>query len=700
MKKLYTTRFYILFLILSAMHLSAQNAWEEINTPLGGDIWNLSESPSGFLFANVAGAGLYRSADNGNSWQLCFGQGTAWLYGNKLAITHDGVLFTSSRNGPLVRSTDNGDTWQEVLSTGSSFSGIVARYDSANSTGNEELYVISGDFMGQLTLHISGDLGETWLTKPSGISTYYGAGRLAVNSQGMLFVATDDTLYRSADAGESWEQTGAGDVVTFLVTPADELLAGFRYSEWLYISHDNGTTWQGLFRAPEIVPLATDSTGLIYASFHKELISISSDATYWSQFNTLPSAAVNCFLVTSSGDLYAGSDDIYKSTDGGLTWHKSGNGIYDHNYSYITTLPNGDLYIYSDSLYASSDEGLSYRTVKDDNNPANYFKRVYYHPDGDIFALGGNLFHNSNILFRSQDNGTTFREVFIMANYLQSGDNNFHITPQGSLLLITNNGILRSTDKGLHWNIVLNDPYIGGAFISPPGVIYFNAYNTLYRSHDDGVTFERVPQDTTRRLMTANQQGHLFALDEDDILWLSADEGNTWQQRAGMPSQTYYYPKIVIDSYGTLYAIALHDGLSRSTDGGMSWQPYNEGIPDIDILNVHDLHVSGDDVIYASYPYGIWQRSAENILKHRAFAQVSTTSQLTVYPNPAACSGTIRVSGTAAAETLRFYDLHGRLVKELSQDGGTAQISLSGLKPGTYLIKAVERNAEGIIVVK
>lgn len=57
-----------------------------------------------------------------------------------------------------------------------------------------------------------------------------------------------------------------------------------------------------------------------------------------------------------------------------------------------------------------------------------------------------------------------------------------------------------------------------------------------------------------------------------------------------------------------------------------------------------------------------------------------------IYPNPASDRILIAGARTDVAITLRLYDLHGRLLK---QNSGLRELSVAGLKAGTYVVEAV-----------
>lgn len=683
---------YIFSLVLITNYVAGQNEWQKVYTPEGGTVYALTESPAGYLFADVGGSGLYRSADNGNNWEIAFPARLSLTYNNRTVVTSDGLLFTAS-DSVLYRSADNGTTWEEILAVdGSEISGTAIG-------GGDILYTISGFYSsfltGELTLHISEDYGETWVHKPIEVVTDYTTAELFINSQGLLFMSTSDTLYRSADQGNTWEHTGAGRVWRWIITPADEIVAGYRYDDGLYVSDDNGDTWTSIYKAPDIVPLNSDSEGYIYAEFSGELIRISPDGVEWAELTQrLPASTVHSVLVSSDHEIFIGTDNLFKSSDGGVTWAKSDHGISDKAYSYVNTSPDGALYIYSDSLYVTLD-GLTYRTVKDANNRYNHFSRAWVHPDGDIFMYGSNGYL-TDVLFRSPDNGETFEEIYLNGK-------NLIISSQGSLLLHTYNGLLRSTDKGASWEMTMNN-HNGYTVASPAGPIYVYDYPSLYRSDDDGQTMELVNENFSLDwIMAINSQGQLFATDQGESLYLSTDSGVSWQFRSAFPPEINNIMKMVCDTNDNMYIIGSYKGIYRSVDYGLSWQLFNEGLQEYEIMDVNDLHLSADGTLYIAYGGGIWKRSAVTspayFAKNKPEEPGNGQSALEVYPNPA--TDKITITNRNPAEIIRLYDLQGKIIDELQPGSQTTmQVSVAGYKPGFYILEGKESGAKGKLVVK
>ena len=159
----------------------------------GTDIHGFAVAPSsGWLYANLAGSGLYRSTDGGKAWQavnaatggamaLAIGSGTppamfaatmqgmirstdggaSWqplpnassLVGMALSVApKSGAVYASSTKG-VVRSTDNGETWTELAGPGEAVA-LVA----PDPSDEQKLMAVSGT--GQV--YSSTDGGGTW----------------------------------------------------------------------------------------------------------------------------------------------------------------------------------------------------------------------------------------------------------------------------------------------------------------------------------------------------------------------------------------------------------------------------------------------------------------------------------------------------------------------------------------------------------
>jgi photosystem II stability/assembly factor-like uncharacterized protein len=142
------------------------------------------------LYAAVAGQGLYRSTDGGESFAaISRTVGPAVM---ALAVTPDAHILAGDMQKGLLTSRDNGKTWHRTLAQG--VMGLAlnpADPKRAIATG-------SGIF-------VSSDQGESWLeVLPLG----RGGGPVAwspSNPKIAYVVSFDRTLYKTTDSGATWQ---------------------------------------------------------------------------------------------------------------------------------------------------------------------------------------------------------------------------------------------------------------------------------------------------------------------------------------------------------------------------------------------------------------------------------------------------------------------------------------------------------------
>ncbi len=187
--------------------------------------------------------GVYRSNDNGNSWNPTDNVNMVSSATNYGRYFHhfNGVTFcVTSANmnsgGGVFRSTDNGTTW--TLSAG----GIPT-----NEICMSMLQIGSDLFMGtNFALYKSTDNGLNWTVVP-GLNAalynglYYHNGRfIALSSHPVT------SLHYSDDDGATW-QAGTGDLKGYtlcgIVEGANDTLFAFAGFEGVFYSIDDGASW-------------------------------------------------------------------------------------------------------------------------------------------------------------------------------------------------------------------------------------------------------------------------------------------------------------------------------------------------------------------------------------------------------------------------------------------------------------------------
>ena len=102
---------------------AAQWSPSSIGLPAGA-VYALVQHPTGDLFAATE-SGIFRSTNAGESWQAV-SSGLVKTKIQALTLSPDGKLFAGGSTGNLFRSVDNGTTWQMVTASSTIKAGLLA----------------------------------------------------------------------------------------------------------------------------------------------------------------------------------------------------------------------------------------------------------------------------------------------------------------------------------------------------------------------------------------------------------------------------------------------------------------------------------------------------------------------------------------------------------------------------------------------
>lgn len=211
--------------------------------------------------------GIYKSADNGLSWDSVLLESGGLASYFALAINAQGDLF-AGRYAPddtiqVIRSTDGGHTWAPASG------GIPANGGRVFALAiDKEGRLFTGKEYGGL--YRSESNGDTWESLDA---DWGNLNDLAVNAEGHIFAATSYGVFFSADHGETWDtlNTGVGntEVNVLIPTKSGRLFAGTN-SEGVFRSAATGTAVKELPGKP--VP--ADALGQIYPNPLREYANI------------------------------------------------------------------------------------------------------------------------------------------------------------------------------------------------------------------------------------------------------------------------------------------------------------------------------------------------------------------------------------------------------------------------------------------
>jgi photosystem II stability/assembly factor-like uncharacterized protein len=285
---------------------------------------------------------------------------------------------------------------------------------------------------------------------------YAGTGESDIRSD----LASGNGVYKSTDAGRTWQNIGLGDsrqISHIVVDPRDPNVVyvgvlGDAYipnaERGVFKSTDGGAHWDKVLnQGPEIgiadLAIATESPNILFATtWHAH-------RPPWSTYAPIDGPG----------------GGIYRSQDGGRSWSRlTGSGLPDGDWgrTAVAVSPNGKrVYVLIDAaqksgLYRSDDGGDNWTLANTDNRLTSrewYFGNITIDPDN------ADVFYVPNVaLYRSEDGGKTISVV-----RGAPGGDDYHqiwVDPKNSarMVLGTDQGTTISVDYGKTWTSWYNQP--------------------------------------------------------------------------------------------------------------------------------------------------------------------------------------------------------------------------------------------------
>lgn len=207
--------------------------WENLNDQLPSKKFHsVHSAKNGLIFAGTTVQQIYRSTDNGVSWQLKgsgIDVGGSYSVISRITSSPNGYLYAAGEYGTYL-STNQGESWERIPLIPSYRQ--IYYYDS----------VIA--LVGRGAAWISLDYGKTFSQINTALSTKYPDDyflSLALNSKKELFLGSSffgggGKLFKSSDFGSSWKyMNGDGNLQVIICDSLDYLYAA-RSSSGLYRS--------------------------------------------------------------------------------------------------------------------------------------------------------------------------------------------------------------------------------------------------------------------------------------------------------------------------------------------------------------------------------------------------------------------------------------------------------------------------------
>lgn len=419
----------------------------------GSFIFSICTTPQGVMYAGT-GRGLYRSVDNGDTWQLSAMAETA---NPTLCVISNakGDVYAGMGEGAYINYIDDGkpDAWEPVAAD--VVAGRQVRRISVldgdqvyMSVSNDGVYysennrdwerVVEGSSHGGTQYDpvedriVTSTLDGVWASpnaKPfafSKIGIPQDIGFITSQHSTVSAIAYNNRLFQSPDQGATWEtiiSNGEGTITSQDAKDnGDQFVAmwgGLMGAPWVqayrYIDFEQRWAWWSIGFDPSVTDIAdilVTSKDSIYVATDQGLYYINSK-TYES--GRIMKIAPNVSLVSLEedqvGNLYAGTNTgLYVSQDNGLTWP-----IHTLAGTAITTLTLSN----EGEVYLATDEGVYYQaslhgepTLLDIPAERPMFLDVAVDPQGHVYAVT-----RENIYYAEDKDATWERQVEGLEGY-------------------------------------------------------------------------------------------------------------------------------------------------------------------------------------------------------------------------------------------------------------------------------------------
>ena len=617
------------------------NVWTT-NGPNTATIWDIEydrANPS-VVYATTDGT-LLKSTNGGASWVLVStAPGGTALTSVAIHPTNSSILYVTTERKGIWKTTDAGATWTEVSDGIPSSSSYFTEYVSVttlefNPATPSTLYAGTERY----GVFKTTDSGANWVQMASLSSRLVSTIAVDPNSTSTVYAATrgdnrvassSDSVYKSTDSGETWTAVNSGlwawgsDVsenwdleIDGSTTPSTLYLA--YGAGGLSKSTNGGATWVDanlgtggtrIIQEAFTVDVAASSPSTVLVGGPEGIFKSTNSGASFIAVNTGLSGAFFGALgvdPTNAQKVVAGnSSDIHTSTNGGSSWSLATGvkGAFLESLTYDAV--NGSLFaIGRDTVYRSNDDGASWTRMSDfdgrsapelTNRGGVLYGITYEGGCRGWIGYGAKLAKSTdggqNWTFTSL--GTAARGVSIAVHPTNA---NIIYASMTRSLDASEPPIKKSIDGGVTWTDLFtpfNEPKLA-LHPTNTSIVFAGSGSGVWKSTNGGATWTKKDTDmngfwygVTSLAIDPSDPNHIFA-GTGVLLFESTDGGEYFTATEVVDLQTVgsYYDElwvtgVVFDAHvaNTVYLSTRRYGVFRSTDGGTTWSPFNNGLID------------------------------------------------------------------------------------------------------------------------
>lgn len=593
------------------------------------------------------GNGVYKSIDAGKTWTHLGLDDAQQIGGLAIDPTNENRVFVAVLGHPygpneergIFRTLDGGKSWQKVLYKDENTGAVQVAIDPkdpntiyadmwAGRQGPWENGAWNGPESG---LFKSVDGGATWKKLTKGLpTTEQGLGRIgfaiAPTDVSRIYATVESPeyggVYRSDDAGESWELLTndnryfgrSSDFAELKVDPTNkDIVYSANIVTWR--SNDGGKTWNAFRGAPGgddyhrvwINPNNHDI--LLIASDQGAIITVNGGETFSSWYNQ-PTAQ---FYHVSTDNMFpynvyggqqeSGSVGIAsRSNDGAITyreWHPVG----AEEYGYVAADPLDPNIIYGGKISKYDKRTGQVQNIAPEAVRSGKYRFLRTAPILFSTIDPKTLFFAGNVLFKTRDGGNTWqvispdltREQWEIPKSvgIYASDEMKTMPRRGVIYTIApsfkdGNTIWAGTDDGLIQ--VTRDGGKTWKNVTPPQITAWSKVSIMEASH----TNVNAAYAAVNRIRCDDMNPHIYK---------TADGGKTWNEIVkGLPADPINVVREDPKQKGLLFA-GSERAVYVSFDDGENWKDLRLNMP---ATSIRDLVIKDDDIVVGTHGRSFW----------------------------------------------------------------------------------------------